>query len=260
MNVLKNPVLDDSVLLEASAIGQFLHTDYIRSQSTPSIANLTEEELEAVNGAGGNFGPIHQDYQFQATGNGGPHNHRHHTRRSSDGRIHAYRVQVSGPNEPQTTSNPYDPNTGENMIDNWVARLPEYGRRKRSHTDPMRSLMVASPTSPSRAKTLPKNMSPVQSHEDEDTGAVSDEVGAEDRSVSVVEAISPVHVSPAPLNASKRTSVRSSLSSPSGGSETRHSSSLQSPVPPVTPNSKLVKIFMSRVQKGAEFNNFILCL
>lgn len=239
MSVLKNPVLDDSVLLEASAIGQYLHTDYIRSQSTPSIANMTEEELEAIQS--GNFAPF--DHNYQPAEHGA---HRNHARRGSEGGIiHAYRVQVSDSSDPRgASSHPYSSNSG-NMTNDWV----EYGKRSRSHTDPMRHMILveSGPQSPSRAKTLPNNVSLVQSGGKEDTDVGKVAVKAEDGSLSPVT--SPVYVSPVHASASKRTSVRSSVSSPDAGADTRALQS-QSPVTPVSPNSKLVKIFMSRVQKG----------
>lgn len=253
MNVLKNPVLDDSVLLEASAIGQYLHTDYIRSQSTPSIANMTEEELENVQSR--NFAPFNHEYQPADAGYGTSH-----ARRGSEGGIHAYRVQVSDSSDPRaSSSNPYTSTSG-NMINNWVAGLPEYGKRSRSHTDPMRHLLLVergnSPESPSKAKTLPNNLSLQRNHGEEDICVAKDDAQAEDGSLSVVEATSPAHVSPVNTSASKKTSVRSSVSSPGGGGGGLDTRALQpqSPATPVTPNSKLVKIFMSKVQKGEELD------
>lgn len=240
MNVLKNPVLDDSVLLEASAIGQFLHTDYVHSQSTPSIANLTEEELGVVRGR--NFGPFHHNHQPVGHRNGGTP--RRHSRRASEGYIHAHRVQVSDQSESH-----YASNLGDNRINNWVAGLPEYGRRCRSHTDPMRPLVVGEGRmgliSPSKAKTLPKDATQIaryHHHKGEDIDAMKDMVQSQDSSVST----SPVPISPVHHNASKMASFRSSAS---GVSDTRASSS---PITPVTPNSKVVKIFMTKVQKGMQ--------
>ncbi len=42
VSVLKSPILGDSVELEPSAIGEYLHTEYIRSHSTPNISKITE--------------------------------------------------------------------------------------------------------------------------------------------------------------------------------------------------------------------------
>ncbi len=245
VNVLKNPVLDDSVLLEASAIGQYLHSDFVCSQSTQSIPNLTEEDLEAR--------PFH-DYQELGEQGGGSHNQ---ARRFSEGRIYAYRVQLSDSNKSHE-NNPYASNLGDSMINNWVAGLPEYGRRSRSHTDPMSPPTVTEREGSSfKAKTLPKSVSLVQSHrergsvEAENNYSLSAKIKASDTLIKVPDTYSPLHVAPVRhASASKRTSVRSSMSSPSAGSDTRGSSSLQSPSTPATPNSKLVKIYMSRVQKG----------
>ena len=40
MDALKSPVLTDDIEIDPSAIGQFLHTDYIHSTSTPNIHQL----------------------------------------------------------------------------------------------------------------------------------------------------------------------------------------------------------------------------
>ena len=42
VSVLKSPILGDSVELEPSAIGEYLHTEYIRSHSTPNISKIAE--------------------------------------------------------------------------------------------------------------------------------------------------------------------------------------------------------------------------
>jgi hypothetical protein len=238
VDVLKNPVLDDSVLLEASAIGQYLHTDYIYSQSNPSIANLTEEELEGGNGR--HFGPFNQG----AEDDSGSLPCR--SRRASEGYIHAYRVQVSDPSESQGNHSSTSNHEG-NMINNWVAGLPEYGRRSRSHTDPIKPLMVAhmetSPgSSPSKSKTLPNDMSVVGQYHEEERGeeAIGSEKDTQDSSSLTKGTATPKRVSLVNPDVSAR-------SSESCSSDTRGSSSLQLPV---TPNSKVVKIFMTRVQKG----------
>ena len=250
MNVLKNPVLDDSVLLDASAIGQLLHKDYIYSQSTPGIDNITEEELVR----GRNFGPFHHDYQADGIQNG-LDGVPFRARRASEGYVHAYKVRVSGdPSESPHSRNPYASDLEGNMINNWVAGLPEYGRRSRAYTEPIPLMAVNGVgtvgPSLSKSKTLPNQvLTRAQCHHEEETIDTSTEVmqSQEDGTVSIPDATStPVHPS-----ASMRTSIRSS--SPSGGSDTRASSSLQSPTTPVTPNSKVVKVFMTRVQKGNKY-------
>lgn len=247
VNVLKNPVLDDSVLLDASAIGQYLHKDYIYSQSTPSIDNITEEELVR----GRNFGPFHQANGDENGLDGIPRR----ARRASEGLVQAYTVQVSSdPSESHNeshTRNSYASNLEGNMIHNWVAGLPEYGRRSRAHTDPMRPLLAVGGadvmgTSPSKSKTLPSKVSEgVHCHDKgEGVGTSMEVMLSPEGTIYLPDAASP----PVQPSALKRTSVRSS--SPSGGSDTRASSSLQSPTTPVAPNSKVLKIFMTRVQKG----------
>lgn len=42
VSVLKSPILGDSIELEPSAIGEYIHTDYLRSHSTPNISKITE--------------------------------------------------------------------------------------------------------------------------------------------------------------------------------------------------------------------------
>ena len=42
VSVLKSPILGDSIELEPSAIGEYIHTEYIRSQSTPNISKCAD--------------------------------------------------------------------------------------------------------------------------------------------------------------------------------------------------------------------------
>ena len=42
VDALKSPVLRDDIELDPSAIGQFLHTDYVHSRSTPNIHQLQQ--------------------------------------------------------------------------------------------------------------------------------------------------------------------------------------------------------------------------
>ena len=49
VDALKSPVLDDTVELDPSAIGQYLHRDYVRSHSTPNIAKLDWEANQPGN-------------------------------------------------------------------------------------------------------------------------------------------------------------------------------------------------------------------
>ena len=42
VSVLKSPILGESVELEPSAIGEYLHSEYVRSHSTPNISEITE--------------------------------------------------------------------------------------------------------------------------------------------------------------------------------------------------------------------------
>lgn len=42
VSVLKSPILGDSVELEPSAIGEYIHTEYVRSHSTPNISKIID--------------------------------------------------------------------------------------------------------------------------------------------------------------------------------------------------------------------------
>ena len=46
VNALKSPVLQDDIELEPSAIGLFLHTDYVHSRSTPNIHQPQQQLAE----------------------------------------------------------------------------------------------------------------------------------------------------------------------------------------------------------------------
>lgn len=46
VGALKSPVLRDDIEIDPSAIGQFLHTDYVHSTSTPNIHQLQIDPLE----------------------------------------------------------------------------------------------------------------------------------------------------------------------------------------------------------------------
>lgn len=238
VSVLKNPVLDDSVLLEASTIGQLLHRDYIQSHSMPSV-NLTDEEIPALQNR--TASPFNYDVADEHMHYGVTRNQ--HVRRASDGgMLHPYRVQLSDQNE-HYKNGTYASNSGD-MTNDWVAGLPEYGRRTRSHTEPMMPPESILTKYSSKAKTLPSGVS-LTENEPERVKNNGKKGTSPQLKMAEPPQMSPVHVT-----ASKRTSVQSSLLSPSASSDTRPGSSLQSPTTPLTPNSKVVKVYMSRVQKG----------
>ena len=260
INVLKNPVLDDSVLLEPSAIGQYLHTNYIRSQSSPSIDNMTDEELQMLHG--GSLSPTAIDYKApEAFDEGqGRYGSNGHTRRASEGLLSAYRVRVSDSSEGYNGS-PYTTNVEgeENMVNNWVAGLPEYGRRSRSHTEPLVPLARLSTATKSesiesfdncKVKTLPNYLSPVPAQQEGGVDAQGKGTSVPQLRVAAAETrLSPPRYS----SPSKRSSVQST-SPPSSGLDFRPNS-IPSPTSPVNSRSKLVKVYMSKVQKGMIYSS-----
>ena len=64
VSVLKSPILGDSVELEPSPIGEYLHTEYVRSHSTPNISKITE--LPDINNVP-HPGQQHQQYASPGT-------------------------------------------------------------------------------------------------------------------------------------------------------------------------------------------------
>ena len=244
VNALKNPVLDDTVHLESTKFG-YIH-------STSNEHDLAEDEVQALRNESTSFGylPVPQDHHMAGYSNDDRHARR---RRGSEGGILTHHVT-----EPVETNGGscYGANSN-NLTSDWVAGLPVYGRRARSHTDPVMpldSLLSQRPcsSSHSKAKTLPGGL-PLEESQSQDIGNASGE-GSEPRGGGLAgkaeatrtdmpsQSSSPPHAS-----TSQRTP---SLSSPSVTSDTRPSSGLQSPVTSMTSSSKLVKIYMSRVQKG----------
>ncbi len=224
-------------------MGQFVQTVYVKSDSNPSVSNLSEGELQA----------LQNNYQMQF-GNRA----RSHLRRASEGEMLAHRVQVLHSDE-DYENNPYPSDSG-NMTNDWVAGLPqEYSRRARSHTEPMmppENILMDSthfpPLTASRAATLPATVSLVPPGQSGNTADASSEARSRRSSQPQLgpdEVTSPMQLSPTHTVPSRKASIQSSaMASPT--SEQKPESSMHSPTTPMTPSSKLVKIYMSRVQKG----------
>lgn len=241
VSALKNPVLDDSVLLESTKFG------YIHS----SNHDLTEDEVQALRSEhSSSFGYQPQDHNMGEYSNG-----RHRGRRASEGGILTH--NVTEPLEANGASH-YGANS-TNPTSDWVAGLPAYGRRTRSHTDPvvpLDSLLAQRPRSSSqtKARTRPSGL-PLRQDQSQDTPGKASRAGSEQRGGLVEEkeeeaprtSTPPKSLSPAQASTSQRTS---SMTSPSVSSDTRPSSGMLSPVASMTPNSKLIKVYMTRVQKG----------
>ena len=274
VSALKNPVLDESVLLEASPIGRYLHTDYIRSRSSShSMEDVTREDFDGGRG--------YDQYPL-----------RNHVRRASEGGIlQPYRIATLAATDAPVSS-PYAVglrNGSGNMVDNWVAGLPEGGgRRARSHTDPMQHLVdlgedlvirqrqeapSAAGEQPggdkrslSKAKTLPNNLrieqeegARLSSGDVADAGPMyksklNDDGGDTTTAVLSLSPMTSKPGSPEHILTTGEFSPTSMMSSPLGGDV------CQSPTTPMTPTSKLIKIYMNKVQKGEGLFVLFVCL
>ncbi len=136
VNALKGNVLDNTIELEASAIGQFIHTGYVRSQSTPNLADLDE------------LGPDEsQEYTTE----------QHKMAVSMDTRTLQNREVSSSVSQQQESS--YVNAVLQNDTDSdWVAKLPTI-RRKRALTEPIPVINIEPVNSrcpPDNSYTLPR--------------------------------------------------------------------------------------------------------
>ncbi len=141
VNALKGNVLDNTIELEASAIGQFIHTGYVRSQSTPNFADLDELDPDET-----------QEY---ATG-------QHQMAVSMDTQNRDISSSISQQQESYRNAvfqNGTDPHyNGEALTTDWVADLPTI-RRKRALTEPIPIINVEILESrhPPDNRTLPRS-------------------------------------------------------------------------------------------------------
>lgn len=236
VNALKSPVLDDSVLLESTRF------DYVQSHSNPN-SDLTEDDVQALKNGNGTA-----PFGFQSHDNMAEHldygPSKTHARRASEGALLNNQDLEVGLGHGDS---PYAANSG-NSTNDWVAGLPESGRRVRSHTVssmPLVSVPVRPASTLPYSMTLPNNFALQQAQSGHDANGSSGTKGGL-MGVEVADANISLQVS----RASQRDSIMSSLSSPSATSDARPDSALLSPSTPLTPSSKLVKIYMSRVQKG----------
>ena len=170
VSVLKSPILGDSVELEPSAIGEYLHTEYIRSYSTPNIHKITELPDDMPPGrtytSPGTYfvfpSPIgDDDHSTPYTGNfpgsvslAVAHNRWRRKSEPSNTPILDTRLSLS-----HNTS-------GDERLAEWVAELPENGYgRARALTAPSRGAIVKEADKPSDSengaqlsKTLPRDL------------------------------------------------------------------------------------------------------
>ena len=174
VSVLKSPILGDSIELEPSAIGEYIHTEYIRSRSTPNISKCGDAPDEMpgrpYTSPGMHFvfpSPIHDDsgtpFVFPDSIPLAVAHDR--WRRKSE----SYATPVLDPMH----------NLGETSCDErlaeWVAELPESSHgRSRALTAPSRSFVQKAKASmnsekvPQSSQTLPRdvnlssNVSPVR--------------------------------------------------------------------------------------------------
>ena len=280
VNALKNPVLDESIVLEASPIGDQLQLEYIRSQSTPNIPDTTEE-VEALridrdshfryespipsSADQPKFGLV---FRTMENGDRGELEVPYHMRprRASAGGI-LYPVIKDVAMEGQQPHARADPtNSGKSLINQWVLELPDYGRRSRSHTEPIqppesifksdiltkRSTMPRFTSPPPPPCPPPEELPPPpeQLHpQTEVKSRAKPGTASRSRTVSGEEhAGSPACLS---VSASVQDSVprKVSTSSSQVPAEARPSASPMSPTVSL-PASTLVKVYMNRVQKG----------
>ncbi len=165
MNALKKPVLDESIILEATP-----SDPYMRSESTPNIPDKTEEDGNLRNGRDFHFryeSPI--PFLSERTKYGTtPTSQRDNLdilyyarpRRASAGGILVSSVRDMTAEEQYPFATQLDAgSTEKNMTVQWVSKLPDNGRRLRSHTEP-----ILPPESvfrnENKRSTLPRFVSP----------------------------------------------------------------------------------------------------
>ena len=186
VNALKSPVLDDTIELEPSAIGQFIHTDYVRSQSTPNIADIDidQEQLHpgtlsaGTDGTHFNFiSPVHKIrpartiHSFRNYGTTIDQNTHRRTRQDSDissgSQQHPsldYPSYLSHTSEGDISEVSLYTVEGTRMTSEWVAGLPGENVRSRTRALTEPSLpynhLTIEPTKATtagpKAKTLPR--------------------------------------------------------------------------------------------------------
>ena len=169
VSVLKSPLLGDSVeLLEPSAIGEYIHTDYIRSHSTPNISKITDMQCDLT---GGQYMSPGHHFVFPSPIEDDRSNTLH------DGQYPGSQSLLASHNRWRRKSEPFaTPVLGADLLMNeissderlaeWVAELPDssYGR-SRALTAPSRGPMQrirkssdSEVTSPPFRQTLPRDL------------------------------------------------------------------------------------------------------
>jgi len=271
VDALKKPVLDESIVLEGSPVGEHrLPLDYIRSQSTPNIPNTAEEE-EAMRDshfhyqspipalADDQFRVLHGQPNFSTPGETRP-------RRASVG------VVAIGNGMRDDNRHPYaqqDLMYGErSMTHQWISELPDYGRRSRSHTEPIQPPeSILRNVVKSKRTTLPRFMSPPPPedvHPPKPSQPPSPPILTSSQSENKHELVKSAartgnlareepESGTERRGASRKTSTVGPSSSPQP--ETSESRTIASPMGSLTVGSQpggvtAVKIYMNKVQKG----------
>ena len=250
-------MLDESILIEPSIVGQILSKD--QSHSMPSVV---EDEIQAMRSANKSyFCPVPEGHKGKVIHSNTIHEFgdfrngeripQNHDRRSSEGGacIPLYLAQAQ---ESSTAHKNYpkNSNSGTNLTSDWVARLPEFGRRARSYTEPMATpnylLTEQQNKSPYKAKTQPVNLQELS----RSTNSVRNtSIMGSNSAIPVITVEPPVHPPLALTSTPKRTSTQSSpMASPSDVKSA--SIACPSPISVMTPESKVIKVYMNKVQEG----------
>ena len=153
VSALKSPSYNDSIELEPSAIGQFIHSEHVRSQSTP---NLTEIDLDAPLGSDNTAQPDHKVTTSKTAHSFD--NYNLSTNQAPDVLHHDSDISShhSSTHHPSTDSTCPEAIDGNALTKQWVAGLPNV-RRKRALTDPIPAISIDITDSPQPAgMTLPR--------------------------------------------------------------------------------------------------------
>lgn len=205
VDALKSPVLDDTIELEPSAIGQFIRSDFVRSHSTPNIPDLDDNEEIHLGVDNATFDHSSQNSRLvtaktiHSFRHYGDSNHqRTNTQQDSDGSVTSQQPSSSIDNplrfspiselvEAEITS--YDAKDNR-LTSEWVACLPreKLSSRKRALTEPslpfnLISLQPRTATTNPRAKTLPRK-SQLTQHGDTSTEPESKRILFKQKSLS----------------------------------------------------------------------------
>ena len=142
MNALKSPLLDESVELEPSAIGQFIHTDYIKSHSTPNILGLDDNaaihrsQLSPLSAPPAHSTGVTPSVTLSPLA----------TTTTSSVPGSKRESVVSSPlrtSTPQEEHASFSHTAAVSTVGEWVAGLPQHNGRQRALTDPSRFRIIS---------------------------------------------------------------------------------------------------------------------